>query len=143
MSMRTTRRALIVGLGGAVAAAPAVAVAQTVTVDRKLQSLITAANAASVESEHYHQKVWKPLRSRWPAGSRDEWPAELREANQESDDRAAADANAEYAVACFPCRTATDLHAKLAFMVARNMDDGTEWLHMLLADAARISKLEG
>ena len=46
-------------------------------------------------------------------------------------------------VAHFPVATATDLQAKLAFMVKRDMGDGVDWLSELLADAQRLTKREG
>lgn len=52
-------------------------------------------------------------------------------------------ATTEWDVALFPCETAADLHAKLAFMMARQMDDGVAVLDVLLPDAARIANKEG
>ncbi len=51
--------------------------------------------------------------------------------------------DAEWAVADFPCRTASDLHAKLSFMIARQMDDGIPVLKHLLPDAVRLAAAEG
>lgn len=52
-------------------------------------------------------------------------------------------ATTEWDVARFPCETAADLHAKLAFMTVRKMDDGVALLDVLLPDAARIANVEG
>ncbi|WP_428968807.1 hypothetical protein ACQR50_14200 [Sphingomonas sp. Xoc002] len=52
-------------------------------------------------------------------------------------------ATTEWDVALFPCETAADLHAKLAFMMTRQMDDGVAVLDVLLPDAARIANKEG
>ncbi len=51
--------------------------------------------------------------------------------------------DAEWAVADFPCRTASDLHAKLSFMIARQMDDGIPVLKHLLPDAVRLAAAGG
>lgn len=49
---------------------------------------------------------------------------------------------AQSAVAAYPISAATDLAAKLAFMVKHQMGDGMDWLEELHADARRIAKLE-
>jgi hypothetical protein len=45
-------------------------------------------------------------------------------------------------VASYPVNTATDLAAKLAFMVKHQMGDGMDWLEELHADARRVARLE-
>jgi len=67
----------------------------------------------------------------------------LRAAYDRSNALADAMATTEWDVALFPCETAADLHAKLAFMTARQMDDGVALLDVLLPDAARIANKEG
>ncbi len=67
----------------------------------------------------------------------------LRAAYDRSNALADAMATTEWDVALFPCETAADLHAKLAFMMARQMDDGVAVLDVLLPDAARIANKEG
>lgn len=47
---------------------------------------------------------------------------------------------AQYAVGDFPCRTAVDLHAKLKFMVANEVDGD---LQSLLPEVASIAEREG
>ena len=47
---------------------------------------------------------------------------------------------AQYAVGDFPCRTAVDLHAKLKFMVANEVDGDLE---SLLPEVANIAEREG
>lgn len=49
---------------------------------------------------------------------------------------------AQSAVAAYPVSSATDLAAKLAFMVEHEMGDGMDWLEELHADARRIANLE-
>ena len=66
----------------------------------------------------------------------------LRAAYDRSNALADAMATTEWDVALFPCKTAADLHAKLAFMTARRMDDGTALLDVLLPDAARVANVE-
>lgn len=67
----------------------------------------------------------------------------LTAAFDRSNELSEAMADAEMAVARFPCETAADLHAKLAFMTERQMDDGMMLLDIVLADAARLANKEG
>lgn len=67
----------------------------------------------------------------------------LRAAYDRSNALADAMATTEWDVALFPCETAADLHAKLTFMTARQMDDGVAVLDVLLPDATRIANKEG
>lgn len=50
---------------------------------------------------------------------------------------------AQDAVSNFKCGTIGDLHAKLAFMVERDLGNGIDRLDDVLADVARIAKWEG
>lgn len=59
------------------------------------------------------------------------------------DDLSSVWADAMGAVCHYPASTAADLHAKLAFMVKHRMFEGINWGEELLADAARLAKLEG
>lgn len=58
------------------------------------------------------------------------------------DASAEAAAKADYAVANHQVSSVGDLDAKLAFMVARQMGDGIDWLAELLADVRRIGNAE-
>ena len=59
------------------------------------------------------------------------------------DDLSGVWADAMGAVCHYPAGTAADLHAKLAFMVKHRMFEGVDWGDVLLADAARLTKMEG
>jgi hypothetical protein len=65
------------------------------------------------------------------------------EANNRSDAYGAQSADAADKVAVFLVTNAADLHAKIAFMVEREMFDGMDWSDELLADAAHLAKMEG
>lgn len=64
------------------------------------------------------------------------------EASDRSDALSEACSAAQSAVAAYPVSSATDLAAKLAFMVKHQMGDGMDWLEELHADARRVAKLE-
>jgi hypothetical protein len=63
--------------------------------------------------------------------------------NERSDAMSEPWADAQDAVGAFLVRNATDLHAKVAFMVKHQMFDGRDWSAEMLADAAHLAKLEG
>lgn len=52
-------------------------------------------------------------------------------------------AEAQEQVAIFPCATAADLHAKISFMIEKEMEDGIPRLEQILTDAARLANKEG
>jgi len=52
-------------------------------------------------------------------------------------------ADAQGSVCEHPVSTATDLHAKLAFMLEYGMEAEDGWFPYLVADAARVAKMEG
>ncbi len=62
---------------------------------------------------------------------------------KQQDDLSSVWADAMGAVCHYPAGNAADLHAKLAFMVKHRMFEGVNWGDVLLADAARLTKMEG
>ncbi|RSU53980.1 hypothetical protein BRX43_03100 [Sphingomonas sp. S-NIH.Pt15_0812] len=64
-------------------------------------------------------------------------------ASEESDRLTDVWADAQGTVAAHPVSTAADLHAKLAFMLAYGMAAEDGWFPYLVADAARVVKMEG
>jgi hypothetical protein len=64
-------------------------------------------------------------------------------ASEESDRLTDVWADAQGTVAAHPVSTAADLHAKLAFMLAYGMAAEDGWFPYLVADAARVAKMEG
>jgi hypothetical protein len=97
-----------------------------------------------------HIYFWRQWRSLLAAHKRRE-RAKLRilrspaivAALKRQDDLSNAWADAMADVCHFPASTAADLHAKLAFMVQHKMFEGVNWGDVLLADAARLKKMEG
>lgn len=61
----------------------------------------------------------------------------------ESDRLSGAWADAQGSVCEYPVSTGADLHAKLTFMVAYEMEAEDGWFPYLVADAARVAKREG
>ncbi len=66
----------------------------------------------------------------------------LRDAQDRDHDLGAAMTDAEWKVANFPAATPADFHAKVAFMVGRQMFDGIDHSELMLADAARLAGRE-
>lgn len=92
----------------------------------------------------------KQLRNLVAAAQRREREAErirkatgLSAAVEQSNANTDAIAVAEWAVASFACRSASDLSAKVSFMSDRQMDDGIQVLEYILPDVLRLAAAEG
>ncbi len=66
----------------------------------------------------------------------------LTAATAASNDYSDSNAAAEWDVARFPVASPADFHAKIAFMVERQMFDGLNHSEQMLADAARLAGVE-
>ncbi|RSU47542.1 hypothetical protein [Sphingomonas sp. S-NIH.Pt15_0812] len=85
--------------------------------------------AAAIRRQRASQRIWNA--SAAPA------------ACEESDRLVYAWGDAQGAVVEYPVNTAADLHAKLSFMAANQMEAEDGWFPYLVADAARIAQMGG
>lgn len=110
-------------------------------------AMVLTRDNTSTEKRIYFWRQWRSLlaahKRRVRAKHRILRSPAIVAALRRQDDLSSVWADAMADVCHFPASAAADLHAKLAFMVQHKMFEGVNWGDVLLADAARLAKMEG
>lgn len=135
-----SRRTLLAGLAVLpLAACPAPAPARPAGVCAKLAELIDVANDARAASDAHYETHLKPFAKVSPA-ERSRLVAHATRLR--SNDLGDESAWAEIAVCQFVANSPADFHAKIVFMIERDIFSGMDWSAEMLADATRLAGKE-
>lgn len=109
-----------------------------------IRAIVKGAARLPAAKEHCRQhRTFTAAAMRRQRAAQRIWDASAAPAACEESDRLVyAWGDAQGAVLEYPVSTATDLHAKLSFMVTHQMEAEDGWFPYLVADAARVAKME-